>query len=72
MIKGNYEALIGINFHIDENTPGILPFEELNQAMYCELAQQIEKMIQGDIVDPRIGSVTVKRLYTYLYREAKG
>ena len=48
MIKGKYVAQIEIDISVDENTPGLMPFEQLKNATYNEITGVIKSMIDDE------------------------
>lgn len=67
MIKGKYVATIILNFHIDENDPGLLPFEKLHeQARNGTLDKAVVAVLSDEFGD--IASVGLDRHYADLYR----
>lgn len=65
MIKGRYVGTVTIDFSVDENTNGLLPFDRLQKAVKEELSGVIKKIIEEEVSD--IGTVTVKQQFADLY-----
>lgn len=63
-IKGKYVAQIEMNFSVDENTPGLLPFDELQE----EVKNKMESAIKELLVD-EFGDLTSKISVVCLYRD---
>ena len=45
MIEGKFVATIEIDIAIDENTPNLLPFEELKEAVHNEMEVAVKDML---------------------------
>lgn len=65
MIKGKYVGTVTIDFSVDENTNGLLPFDLLQKAVKEELSGIIKKIIEEEVSD--IGVVTVEQHLSDLY-----
>lgn len=65
MIKGRYVGTITIDFSVDENTNGLLPFDRLQKSVKEELSGVIKKIIEEEVSD--IGVVTVEQQFADLY-----
>ena len=65
-IKGKYVATIELNFNVDENLEGLLPFEKL-KAMVTggDLDKVIVSMLADEFGD--LASVGMNRQYAELY-----
>lgn len=66
MIKGKFVATIEIDIAIDENTPNLLPFEELKEAVHNEMEIAVNDMLCDEFGD--IGTVKVTKTFADLYR----
>ena len=66
MIKGKFVATIEIDIAIDENTPNLLPFEELKEAVHNEMDIAVKDMLCEEFGD--IGTVKVTKTFADLYR----
>ena len=66
MIKGKFVATIEIDIAVDENTPGLLPFEKLKGAVQNEMDTAIKDMLCEEFVD--IATVKVTKTFAVLYR----
>lgn len=62
-IKGKYVARIEMNFSVDENTPGLLSFDEFKE----EVKNKMESVIKGLLID-EFGDLTSKISVVCLYR----
>lgn len=67
MIKGRYVATITLDIRIDENEPGLLPFDELREKV---VNGELDKSIVAVLSDAygNISSVGLNRQYADLYR----
>lgn len=66
MIKGRYVATIEIDIAVPEDTPDILPFDEIRAHAFDLTAQEIQRIIQEELcID---GTVTVTQQYADIYR----
>lgn len=66
MIKGKFVATIEIDIVVDENTPGLLPFEELKEAVHNEMEIAIKDMLCDEFGD--VATVKVTKTFADLYR----
>ena len=66
MIKGKFVAAVEINIAIDENTPGLLPFEKMKEAVQNEMETAIRDMLCEEFGD--IATVNVTKYFADLYR----
>lgn len=66
MIKGKFVATIEIDIDVDENTPGLLPFEELKEAVHNEMEIAVKDMLCDEFGD--VATVKVTKTFADLYR----
>lgn len=66
MINGRYVATIAIGIAIPEDTPNILPFEEIREKIYNGLDDELRDLIQDEF--DGIGTVRVTKQYGDLYK----
>ena len=66
MIKGKFVATIEIDIAVDENTPGLLPFEELKEAVNNEMEIAVKDMMCDEFGD--VATVKVTKSFADLYR----
>ena len=66
MIKGKFVATIEIDIAVNENTPGLLPFEKLKDAVHNEMEAAVKDMLCEEFRD--IATVKVTKTFTDLYR----
>ena len=62
MIKGKFAATIEIDIAVDENTPGLLPFEKLKEVVHNEMEADVNDMLCE--VFGNIATVTVTKTLT--------
>ena len=66
MIKGKFVATIEIDIAVDENTPNLLPFEELKEAVHNEMEIAVNDMLCEEFGD--VATVKVTKTFADLYR----
>ena len=66
MIKGKFVATIEIDIAVDENTPGLLPFEKLKEVVHNEMEADVNDMLCE--VFGNIATVKVTKTFADLYR----
>ena len=66
MITGKFAATIEIDIAVDENTPGLLPFEKLKEAVHNEMEAAVNDMLCEEFGD--IATVKVTKTFADLYR----
>ena len=66
MIKGKFVAMIEINIAINENTPNLLPFEKLKEAVHNDMEVAVKDMLCEEFGD--IATVKVTKSFASLYR----
>ena len=66
MIKGKFVATIEIDIAVDENTPGLLTFEELKEAVHNEMEIAVKDMLCDEFGD--VATVKVTKSFADLYR----
>lgn len=66
MIKGKFVATIEIDIAVDENTPGLLPFEELKEAVNNEMEIAIKDMMCDEFEG--VATVKVTKSFADLYQ----
>ena len=66
MIKGKFVATIEIDIAIDENTPNLLPFEELKEAVHNEMEVAVNDMLCDEFGG--VATVKVTKTFADLYR----
>ena len=66
MIEGKFVATIEIDISVDENTPNLLPFEELKEAVHNEMEIAVNDMLCEEFGD--VASVKVTKTFADLYK----
>ena len=66
MIKGKFVATIEIDIAVDENMPGLLPFEELKEAVHDDMEAAVKDMLCDEFGD--VATVKVTKSFADLYR----
>ena len=66
MIKGKFVATIEIDIAVDENTPNLLPFEKLKEAVQNEMGTAVNDMLCEELGE--IATVKVTKTFADLYR----
>ena len=66
MIKGTYVAIVEINFSIDENTPNLKPFHQIENMVNTEITDTIQFMIEDEL--DNMGTVIVTQTLADLYK----
>lgn len=66
MIKGKFVATIEIDIAVDDNTPGLLPLEELKEAVHNEMEIAVKDMLCDEFGD--VATVKVTKSFADLYR----
>lgn len=66
-IKGKYAGKITINFEIDENTEGLLPFDLFQKQVHEELTGFLQDVISEEIGE--LGSIKVEKVNADIWLE---
>ena len=66
MIKGKFVATIEIDIDVDENTPNLLPFEKLKDAVHNDMETAVKDILCDEFGD--IATVKVTKTFSDLYR----
>ena len=66
MIKGKFVATIEIDVAVDENKPGLLPFEKLKEVVRNEMEADVNDMLCEEFGN--IATVKVTKTFADLYR----
>lgn len=67
MIKGKFAAQVEIDISVDENTPGLLPFDEFKNEVKEKASVVLQDMLEDEFGD--IGTVKVTQLYADAWME---
>lgn len=66
MIKGHYEAKVVIDFCVDENEDGLLPFDEIKKNLYNgELTKELQYILDKEMDD--FSTIKVEQQVANLY-----
>ena len=66
MIKGKFVATIEIDIAVDENTPNLLPFEKMKEAVKNDMETVVKDMMCKEFGG--IATVKVTKTFADLYR----
>lgn len=66
MIKGKFVATIEIDISVDENTPGLLPFEKLKEAVHNDMEVAVKDILCEEF--GYIATVKVTKTFADLYK----
>lgn len=66
MIKGIYVAQVRIDIAVDENTHGLLPFDQLQKAVREQTTGAVKGLLEDEFGD--IGTVTVEQQMADLWK----
>ena len=66
MIEGKFVATIEIDIAVDENTPNLLPFEKLKEAVHNEMEVAVKDMLCDEFGD--VATVKVTKTFADLYK----
>lgn len=70
MIKGIYVAQVRIDISVAENTPGLLPFDQLQKAVREQTTEAVKGLLDDEFAD--VGTVTVEQLEADLWETEDG
>ena len=65
-IKGKFVATIEIDIAVDENTPNLLPFEKIKEAVHDDMEDAVKDILCEEFGD--IATVKVTKSFADLYR----
>ena len=66
MIKGKFVATVEIDIAIGENTPNLLPFEKLKEAVHNEMEVAVKDMLCDEFGD--VATVNATKTFADLYQ----
>ena len=66
MIQGKFAATIEIDIAVDENTPNLLPFEKMKEAVHNDMEVAVKDMLCEEFGD--IATVKVTKTFADLYK----
>lgn len=65
MIKGKYVATVEVDFSMTEDTPNLLPFDKLQDAVRNGITPNLQIFLEEEVSG--LGTVTVQQQYADLY-----
>lgn len=66
MIKGKYVAMVEIDISIDENKPGLMPFDEMKEYFYEHMENETKALMEEELGDE--ATVRIITLAKGMYR----
>ena len=66
MIKGKYVAMVEIDISIDENKPGLMPFDEMKEYFYEHMENETKALMEEELGDE--ATVRIITLAKDMYR----
>lgn len=60
MIKGIYVAQVRIDIAVDENSPGLLPFDQMQKALRDQTTEAVKDLLEDELFGD-VGTVTVEQ-----------
>lgn len=60
MIKGIYVAQVRIDIAVDENSPGLLPFDQMQKALREQTTEAVKDLLEDELFGD-VGTVTVEQ-----------
>ena len=66
MIKGKYVAMVEIDISIDENKPGLKPFDEMKECFYEHMENETKALMEKELGDE--ATVRIITLAKDMYR----
>jgi hypothetical protein len=70
MIKGKYVATVEVDFSMTEDTPNLLPFDKLQDAVRNGITPNLQIFLEEEVSG--LGTVTVQQQYADLYIKQDG
>ena len=61
MIKGKFIATVEIDIEAPENTPYLLPFEQLKEALHNKTEQTIKEILEDEFGEIATAKVVIKQ-----------
>ena len=71
MIKGIYVAQVRIDIAVDENSPGLLPFDQMQKALREQTTEAVKDLLEDDLFGD-VGTVTVEQQMADLWETEDG
>lgn len=71
MIKGIYVAQVRIDIAVDENSPGLLPFDQMQKALREQTTEAVKDPLEDELFGD-VGTVTVEQQMADLWETEDG
>lgn len=71
MIKGIYVAQVRIDIAVDENSPGLLPFDQMQKALREQTTEAVKDLLEDELFGD-VGTVTVGQQMADLWETEDG
>lgn len=71
MIKGIYVAQVRIDIAVDENSPGLLPFDQMQKPLREQTTEAVKDLLEDELFGD-VGTVTVEQQMADLWETEDG
>lgn len=71
MIKGIHVAQVRIDIAVDENSPGLLPFDQMQKALREQTTEAVKDLLEDELFGD-VGTVTVEQQMADLWETEDG
>lgn len=71
MIKGLYVAQVRIDIAVDENSPGLLPFDQMKKVLREQTTEAVKDLLKNKLFSD-VGTVTVEQQMADLWETEDG
>lgn len=71
MIKGIYVAQVRIDIAVDENSPGLLPFDQMQKALREQTTEAVKDLLEDELFGD-VGTVTAEQQMADLWETEDG
>lgn len=71
MIKGIYVAQVRIDIAVDENSPGLLPFDQMQKALREQTTEAVKDLLEDELFGD-VRTVTVEQQMADLWETEDG
>lgn len=71
MIKGIYVAQVRIDIAVDENSPVLLPFDQMQKALREQTTEAVKDLLEDELFGD-VGTVTVEQQMADLWETEDG
>ncbi len=71
MIKGIYVAQVRIDIAVDENSPGLLPFDQMKKVLRDQTTEAVKDLLKNKLFSD-VGTVTVEQQMADLWETEDG